>query len=120
MLNGADIFLSDSIPFFFQTGYLTIKNYNPEFNQYILGFPNREVTEGFNELVLKCWMRTNEPAMFVSDFVEEVREGNAEAFMDKIKYFFAVFRTTMPKRTNVARKAKKMVFAAQWRYIIKM
>lgn len=89
MLNGADIFLSDPIPFFFQTGYLTIKNYNPEFNQYILGFPNREVTEGFNELVLKCWMRTNEPAMFVSDFVEEVREGNAEAFMEKIKYFFA-------------------------------
>lgn len=89
MLNGADIFLTDPIPFFFQTGYLTIKGYDPEFKQYILGFPNREVTEGFNDLVLKTWMRVSEPATFVSDFVKDVRAGNAETFMEKIKYFFA-------------------------------
>ena len=89
MLNGADIFLSDPIPLFFQTGYLTIKDYDQEFKQYILGFPNREVTEGFNDLVLKTWMRVNEPATFVSDFVKDVRAGKAEAFMEKIKYFFA-------------------------------
>lgn len=89
MLNGADIFLSDPIPFFFQTGYLTIKDYDPEFKQYILGFPNREVTEGFNDLVLRTWMRGSEPATFVSDFVKDVRTGKAEAFMEKIKHFFA-------------------------------
>lgn len=89
LLNGADIFLSDPIPFFFQTGYLTIKDYNPEFEQYILGFPNREVSKGFNELVLRVWMRTREPATFVSDFVGDVRAGKAEAFMEKIRYFFA-------------------------------
>lgn len=89
MLNGADIFLSDPIPFFFQTGYLTIKDDVPEFKQYILGFPNREVTEGFNNLVLRTWMQANKPATFVSDFVNDVRAGKAEAFMEKIKYFFA-------------------------------
>ncbi|MCM1490965.1 MAG: ATP-binding protein [Muribaculum sp.] len=89
MLNGADIFLSDPIPFFFQTGYLTIKDYNPEFKRYTLGFPNREVTEGFNDLVLRTWMRKDNPATFVEDFVNDVRDGKAEAFMEKIKYFFA-------------------------------
>ena len=89
MLNGADIFLSDPIPFFFQTGYLTIKDYDPEFEQYILGFPNKEVCKGFNDLVLRTWMRANAPATFVSDFVRDVRAGKAEAFMEKIRYFFA-------------------------------
>lgn len=89
MLNGADIFLSDPIPFFFQTGYLTIKDYDPEFELYILGFPNKEVTVGFNELVLRTWMRVDKPTTFVSDFVMDVRAGKAEAFMEKIRYFFA-------------------------------
>lgn len=89
MLNGADIFLSDPIPFFFQTGYLTIKDYDPEFRSYTLGFPNREVSEGFNDLVLRTWMRTDRPATFVEDFVMDVRAGRADAFMEKIRCFFA-------------------------------
>lgn len=89
MLNGADIFLSDPIPFFFQTGYLTIKDYNPEFKRYTLGFPNKEVTEGFNDLVLRTWMRKDNPATYVEDFVNDVRAGKAEAFMEKIKYIFS-------------------------------
>lgn len=89
MLNGADIFLTDPVPFFFQTGYLTIKDYDPEFEQYILGLPNKEVSKGFNDLVLRTWMRAGEPATYVSDFVRDVRAGKAEDFMEKIKYFFA-------------------------------
>ena len=89
MLNGADIFLTDPIPFFFQTGYLTIKGYDREFKEYILGFPNREVSEGFNDLVLKTWMRRSEPTAIVSDFVRDVRSGKAEEFMCKLQTFFA-------------------------------
>jgi hypothetical protein len=35
--------VSDMIPFLFQAGYLTIKDYNPEYDTYILGYPNEEV-----------------------------------------------------------------------------
>lgn len=89
MLNGADIFLTDPIPFFFQTGYLTIKGYDREFKEYILGFPNREVAEGFNDLVLKTWMRRSEPTAIVSEFVRDVRSGKADEFMNKLQTFFA-------------------------------
>lgn len=61
MLNGADIFLSDPVPFFFQTGYLTIKDYDPEFEQYVLGFPNREVRESLYDLVGKITKHKNDP-----------------------------------------------------------
>lgn len=88
-LNGADIFLSDPIPFFFQSGYLTIKDYDPEFDEYILGFPNLEVSKGFNDLVLRTWMRRSEPASPIRDFVLDVRSGNAEEFMTKLQSFFA-------------------------------
>ena len=33
------------IPVIYQSGYLTIKDYDPRFENYILGFPNREVEE---------------------------------------------------------------------------
>ena len=38
---------SDPIPLFFQSGYLTITGFNPEFSTYLLDFPNREVEQGF-------------------------------------------------------------------------
>ena len=37
----------DPVPLLYQTGYLTIADYDPEFGEYILGFPNEEVRYGF-------------------------------------------------------------------------
>lgn len=54
VLNG--IYDDDSpIPVIYQSGYLTIKEYDRRFKLYSLGFPNREVEEGFmNFLVPFC------------------------------------------------------------------
>lgn len=89
LLNGSDIFLSDPIPFFFQSGYLTIKGYDSEFKEYTLGFPNKEVSQGFNDLVLKTWMRHREPTTLISNFVRDVRAGRVDDFMEKLQSFFA-------------------------------
>jgi hypothetical protein len=40
------------ISFLYQSGYLTIKEYDPEFEEYLLGFPNEEVTYGFYKHLL--------------------------------------------------------------------
>lgn len=89
VLTGADIFLSDPVPFFFQTGYLTIKAYDPEFKEYTLGFPNKEVAEGFGDLVLKAWCRDFDPSTLLIDFVKDVRQAKVESFMTKLQSFFA-------------------------------
>ena len=39
------------IPIIYQTGYLTIKGYDERFKKYQLGFPNKEVEEGFLNLL---------------------------------------------------------------------
>ena len=47
------IFTDDNpIPVIYQSGYLTIKDYDREFGMYTLGFPNREVEDGFMNFLL--------------------------------------------------------------------
>ena len=40
----------------YQSGYLTIKEYDEEFNIYRLGFPNKEVAEGFIKYLIPYYM----------------------------------------------------------------
>lgn len=51
-LSGMQDIVNRPIPLFFQTGYLTIKDYDNEFDIYILGFPNDEVKTGFLRFIL--------------------------------------------------------------------
>ena len=47
----------EPIPVIFQSGYLTIKEYEKEFGLYRLGFPNREVEEGFIKFLIPFYTR---------------------------------------------------------------
>jgi hypothetical protein len=47
VLNCIDAESNDPIPVIYQSGYLTIKDYDPEYEIYTLGFPNEEVEKGF-------------------------------------------------------------------------
>ena len=38
--------MTDALPLLYQSGYLTIKKYEPMFCQYTLGIPNKEVRDG--------------------------------------------------------------------------
>ena len=49
----------DPLPVIFQSGYLTIKEYDPRFGLYRLGFPNREVEEGFVKFLMPFYTRFN-------------------------------------------------------------
>ena len=45
--------ITDPIPVLFQSGYLTIKDYNYATQEFTLGFPNAEVREGFGDSLYK-------------------------------------------------------------------
>ena len=42
--------ITDPMPVLYQSGYLTIKDYNEDTKQYLLGFPNEEVRQGLSDL----------------------------------------------------------------------
>lgn len=51
-LNGMDSMEENPVPILYQSGYLTIKDFDREFRYYTLGFPNKEVEEGFTKFLL--------------------------------------------------------------------
>lgn len=82
---------SDPIPVIYQSGYLTIRDYDERFRIYTLGFPNDEVKYGFlNSLVPYYTTLSGEENTFhIRRFVRELEEGDIEAFLERIKVFFS-------------------------------
>ena len=82
----------DPAPLLYQTGYLTIKEYDELFGEYILGFPNEEVKYGFLYELLPAYMpKTNIMSgdFHVGNFIRDLLAGNVERFMTRLKAFFA-------------------------------
>ncbi|MBR1793209.1 MAG: PD-(D/E)XK nuclease domain-containing protein, partial [Bacteroidales bacterium] len=90
-LNSIDIMDENPIPLVYQSGYLTITGYDEEFGIYKLGFPNREVRQGFIRYLTPYYTPiTNMQSDFsISNFVKDVRNGDAEGFVRRIESFFA-------------------------------
>ena len=55
-LNSIDIMDENPLPLLYQSGYLTIKSYDEEFRTFQLGFPNREVRDGFVKYLVPFYM----------------------------------------------------------------
>ena len=91
VLNSIDSASDNPIPVIYQSGYLTIKGYDEEFGIYSLGFPNREVEEGFIKFLLPFYANTNavESEFEIQKFVREIRIGDCDSFFRRLRSFFA-------------------------------
>ena len=91
MLNSIDSMSKDPIPVIYQSGYLTIKDYNEEFGWYSLGFPNKEVENGFIRYLLPYYTPIQEKttAFFIGNFINDIRQGNPDALMQRMQTMFA-------------------------------
>ena len=91
VLNSIDSESTNPIPVIYQSGYLTIKGYDEEFGMYRLGFPNREVEEGFVRFLLPFYANVNkvESPFEIQKFVREVRSGDYDSFFLRLQSFFA-------------------------------
>lgn len=91
VLNSIDSTSRNPIPVIYQSGYLTIKDYEPEFKIYRLGFPNQEVEEGFMKYLLPFYtnIQASKSPFEIGHFVREVRAGDYDAFFHRLQSFFA-------------------------------
>ena len=86
------IFTGDNpIPVIYQSGYLTIKKYDREFGLYTLGFPNREVEEGFLRFLMPYYAKSDrtKSGFEIKRFVDDVRKGDIDGFMERLQSFLA-------------------------------
>jgi flagellin-specific chaperone FliS len=75
------------IPLLYQTGYLTIKEYNKKENLYLLDYPNAEVRVGLLKNLLPLYSSANADAAVnsASRASTALREGNIETAMNNLR-----------------------------------
>lgn len=94
--------MKNPVPMTYQSGYLTIKDYDPEFQIYTLCFPNEEVRYGFLNFISPFYtpVASTDTAFYVGRFVHELRAGNVEAFLHRLRCFFADFPYELNTKTE--------------------
>lgn len=91
VLTGLDTVGDNPIPVIYQSGYLTIKGFDPEFGIYQLGFPNEEVAEGFTQYLLPYYTNAtrNDSQYFIRQFIQDLQKGNTDGFMRRMQTMMA-------------------------------
>ena len=78
------------LPMIYQSGYLTIKDYNPRNRRYRLDFPNNEVKNGFLPLVTSSYLRPKENTKsWIDDVVDALDSGDVEQLRKLMTSFLA-------------------------------
>ncbi len=90
-LNSIHVDDIDPIPVLYQSGYLTIVDYDKEFGLYTLNYPNEEVKAGFINFLLPFYSKVKEKQAqtIISKFVTSVRGGKADDFMRQLQSLMA-------------------------------
>ncbi len=90
-LNSIDSMSKNPIPLIYQSGYLTIKAYDDRFGFYTLGFPNKEVEEGFADYLLPFYtnVKQGDSAFFIGKFIHDLELGLVDDFMLRMETMLA-------------------------------
>ena len=82
---------TSALPILYQSGYLTIKDYDKRFMQYTLGFPNKEVRIGFLDALLPSVADVPDAAKgaVLIGVTTALETGDVDAAMESIKAFIS-------------------------------
>ena len=93
---------NNPIPLIYQSGYLTIKDYDERFHLYTLRFPNDEVKYGFLDFITPFYTSVGDEdnGFYIGKFVRELRSGDVESFLERLRCFFADFPYELNAKTE--------------------
>ena len=103
LLSSVDSVFENPVPLLFQSGYLTITDYNEQFGLYHLSFPNTEVKNGFLNFLLKYYtpLEGQSGSTLIYTLWKAVQDGKPETFMQTLDSLFA--RTNYQIQGNAER-----------------
>lgn len=82
---------------FYQTGYLTIKGYDEEYQSYFLGFPNREVERTFMDKLLETYTHESTTPIAM-EIPRALRSGDVRGFIQLLNTFLSRIPYELRKR----------------------
>ena len=78
------------LPMIYQSGYLTIKDFDRDTLSYKLDFPNDEVAGGFITLIASNYFKTNDnPRSWLLEGVRALKQGDTDKYRDLLTSFLA-------------------------------
>ena len=79
------------LPMIYQSGYLTIKDYDIRRNRFLLDFPNNEVRNGFLTMIASGYLKNKDEniSTWISDAIILLEDGETTAFRESLTAFLA-------------------------------
>ena len=83
--------MTSALPILYQSGYLTIKKYNPMLHRYTLEYPNKEVKIGMLKSLAPNYLSPIQldNSSLVGDFLEKLYDDDLEGAMVRLKAYLA-------------------------------
>ena len=84
--------MDDALPILYQSGYLTIKDYDPEIEAYTLSIPNQEVRIGYVKGLLPAYIGLNSSDVqmgFAAKFWRALKQGDVDLAMREMQAYLA-------------------------------
>ena len=83
--------MTTAMPFFYQSGYLTIKGYDPDMDTYTLRYPNREVRGGIISALIPYYLEQNtiHAKNIVADVYRAMRRDDLDEALQVLKAYLA-------------------------------
>ena len=95
------------LPMIFQSGYLTIKNYDFQFNTFLLDFPNNEVKNGFLTMLATSYLKPQEEmGTWIRSVVMTLQEGDTDRLRTLFTSFLASIPYTMRRKEGEAERER--------------
>lgn len=95
------------LPMIFQSGYLTIKEYDRDMDTFLLDFPNDEVKRGFVTLLTNNYLKAKENVdSWISNAVLRLKQGDLDAFHEQLTAFLSSIPYNMRRKDNEREKER--------------
>jgi hypothetical protein len=111
--------ISDPIPVLFQSGYLTLKDYDPFENKFTVGFPNGEVREGFANSLYKYYMEDYVGSQdTLGNAFNDLRFKRAtiEQFIEAVRRWYAGIPYSITDKNQNEQLYQSLIYAALMGY----
>ena len=94
--------MTSALPLLYQSGYLTIKKYNPITGRYTLDYPNKEVRLGMFESLAPNYLSpiSLDNDSFLGDFLDSLYEGDANGALEHMRAYLASISNRLSNKSE--------------------
>ena len=90
----------DIVQLLYQSGYITIKDWNKELNTFTLKYPNSEVEYSFLAILLPSFLKQPQQTsdFWIREFYKDIKDGKLDSFMTRLQAIVASVPYSTDKR----------------------